>query len=650
MTSNLQRKKGFTFVEVLVALIIIAVGVAGLVSLQRLFLQSSTRAAERVAAMEMAQEKLEELRFTPYENLAAGTLSATKQGKTYQLAWTVTGQYLVSGAWVPSGSPSVPSPLPSEPDAKAVAITVSWTERAGGNESLTLGAWLNSVEARDGGLAVTQPNTRQQPSVIYNPGAAPEVVAIELTDDDDAQSFFVKETTKPAPEVQRRGDKLQVRFDTVTYDEATQTQRIEDFVTVNCSCRFQGINAQGKTPARLILEGDHLVLDPNGSQSTTKMVGVPADTNQPELCTICCRDHHDNTDMVRAGNVYRQEGFFSRTPSGDHRHFTNVNGYLQQAGIDDVYEESCRLRRVDGYYVAYPDWRLQAITVMSSQYLVNAATNENYADYVRDVVRAAVLGQSMPTAPDNRDIDVVPGSYQLIGRAVYVDTMSADHLEKVRTAISADETNWLTKVPLYEVNLTLLGDWESTNATVAPITNEAIQTIVDPENNYYGTYSRGRLQALFGGASTVAMAVGTGNGSILDSAPIHPYDQNVSFENSMLVTIDDDDNDDVQLYSITGEVNCLFYKVKGNSGSWESCKSSDFRHLVINSSEPNVTCEFQTIGNTATASYSCPGIREGTSMAVSFGYTSGNATFTPQSVSVQSIDQNVIQNTELRIN
>lgn len=650
MTSKRKQNKGFTFVEVLVALIIIAVGVAGLVSMQRLFLQSSTRAAERVAAMEIAQEKLEELRFTPYASLAAGSSTKIKQGKTYQLAWTITGQYLVSGAWVPAGSASVPSPLPPEPDAKAVGITVSWTERAGTAEDLTMGAWLNSVEARDGGLAVTQPNTRQQPTVTYNPGAAPEVVAIELTDDDDAQSYFVKETTKPAPEVERRGDKLQVRFDTVTYDEATQTQRIEDFVTVNCSCRFQGISAQGKTPARLVLEGDHLVLDPNGSQNTTKMVGVPADTNQPELCTICCRDHHDSADMVRAGNVYRQEGFFSRLPSGDHRHFTNVNGYLQQAGIDDVYEESCRLRRVDGYYVAYPDWRLQTVTVMSSQYLVNSATNETYADYVRDVVRAAVLGQSIPTQPDDRDITVVPGAYQLIGRGIYVDTMSTEHLQRVSDAIAAGESDWLTKVPLYEVNLTLLGDWESTNSYAGPVTNEPIETIVDPENNYYGTYSRGRLQALFGGAATIRMEVGAGNASILDSAPIHPYEQGQTYANAMLVTIDDDDTDDVPLYSVTGEVNCLFYKVKGNSGSWESCKSNDFRYLTINSSEPNVTCEFQTIGNTATASYSCPGIREGTSLTVSFGYTSGNATLTPSSVSVQSINENVIQNIELRIN
>ena len=38
MTSCKNKSTGFTFVEVLVALVIIAIGVAGLVSLQRMFI------------------------------------------------------------------------------------------------------------------------------------------------------------------------------------------------------------------------------------------------------------------------------------------------------------------------------------------------------------------------------------------------------------------------------------------------------------------------------------------------------------------------------------------------------------------------------------------------------------------------------------
>ncbi|WP_258807246.1 prepilin-type N-terminal cleavage/methylation domain-containing protein [Pseudidiomarina sp. CB1] len=650
MISNRHNRRGFTFVEVLVALVIIAVGVAGLVSLQRMFIQSSTRAAERTAAMELAQEKIEELRFVEYANLAAGSETADREGKTFTVGWTVAERYWSAGGWIPASDPSAPDPLPPEPDIKNVTVSVAWTERAGDAESLDMEAWFSKIESRDGGLVVTQPNPRQQPSVTYNPGAAPEVIAVRLTENDGAEQYQVKETTKPTPQVAKRGDKLQVRFDTVTYDEETQTQRIEDFVTVNCSCRFVGVAENGLTPARLVLEGDYLVLDPNGSQATQKMVGEPADTNQPELCTICCRDHHDSNAMASSGNVYREESSLLRVPSGDHRHFTNVNGQLVQAGLDDVYEESCRLRRVDGYYVTYPDWKVETITAMSSQYLVNAATSGEYTDYVRAVVKALVLNQSLPSPPSGRDMRVVPGAYQLIGRAIYLDRMTDSHRSAVVTAIQNGEADWLTKVPFYEVNLTLLGDWDSANDAVATVTNEPIETIVDPANDYYGTYSRGRLRTVAGGSTSVDITVGAGNASILNSNAVHPFDEGVFYSSDLGVTVIAQDNDETQLYSITGEINCLYYKVTGQTGVWEACKSSDFRDLSISSSDLNVTCEFSTIGNTSTASYSCPGIRAGTSLSISFGYSGGNATISPSSVAVQEISQDVVQDIELRIN
>lgn len=645
MISNRSKNRGFTFVEVLVALVIIAVGVAGLVSLQRMFIQSSTRAAERTAAMELAQEKIEELRFIEYANLATGTDTVVREGKTFSLDWTVADRYWSAGGWVTAADPNAPDPLPPEADTKLVTVSVAWTERAGDAESLDMEAWFSKIESRDGGLVVTQPNPRQQPSVTYNPGAAPEVIAVRLTEDDNAAAYQVKETTKPTPEVMRRGDKLQVSFDTVTYDEATQTQRIEDFVTVNCSCSFAGVGTTGKTPARLILEGDYLVLDPNGSQTTEKMVGIPADNDQPELCDICCRDHHDSSEMVNSGNVYRQENAFLRLPSGDHRHFTNVNGNLVQASLGDVYEESCRLRRVDGYYVLYPDWDIKALTVTSSDYLVNAATSSAYVDYVRNTVKALVLGQSLPDAPDDRDVEVIPGAYQMIARAIYLDRMTQSHYNTIVTAIQNGEQDWLSKVPFYEVNLTLLADWESSNPAVATVDNEEIQTIVDPENNYYGVYSRGLVITQSGGTTNVNATSAVGNASILNSEPVHPFEENRQFQSDLDVTVVAADNDDVELYAITGDINCTaFTKNKG----WQDCKNPDINGISITTSNNNVTCEVNKLGNNAT--YSCPGIRAGTSLSVTFLHSSGTATYTPTSFSVSAISADVRQDTLLEIN
>lgn len=639
--------RGFTFVEVLVALVIIAVGVAGLVSLQRLFLQSSTRATERTAAMEIAQAKLEELRFTEYASLSAGTDSEVRAGKTYSLSWDVTSQYLVGAGWVPAGSPSEPDPLPPEPHAKSVAMSVSWTERAGDAESLALSAWYSSIEGRDGGLVVTQPGARWTPRVTYNPGAAPEVIAVRLTDDANAQAYQVKETTKPAPLVQQEGDKLQVTFNTVTYDEASKTQRIEDFATVNCTCAFKDVGDEGLTPARLTLQQGKLMLDPYGSQPERKMVGV-AIAGQPELCDLCCRDHHDSDEMVAAGNVYRTESG-ERLPSGDHRHFKNVNGQLVQARLGDEYEESCRMRRVDGYYVTYPDWELEAVSIMNSDYLVNSATIVNYTKYVRDVVYSKIMGTAMPAEPEGRDDEYIPGAYQLIARGIYLDRMTPDHLEAVRTAIESNEPDWLAKVPFYEVNLTLLGNWTSSLPTVAEVTSDEIKTIFKPEENYYGYYSRGRLQALSGGTTTIDFDVNGGNASVLGSSVIHLDEEGEHYASQKYATVVASDDQDVTLYSVTGEINCQYYKSQGNSPGYEQCKSNDFSGLVINISDLNAECTYTDGKQKETPSYSCSGIRAGSSPMITFSHPNQREPFSPPFVKIIDISANEVQNINMYV-
>lgn len=628
--------RGFTFVELLVALVIIAVGVAGLVALQRTFIQSSSRAAERTAALEMAQQRLETLRFTPYADIVGGSENVSLDGKDYALSWTVAPFYF-NGSWLTTGQVGLPNPLPALPDAKAATISISWTARGGEAESLTMEAWLGRISARDGGLVVTPPPPRSEPQVVYNPGAAPEVIAVRLTTDDDAQVYQIKETTRPTPTVQRSGDKLQVTFDTVTYDQATQTQRVEDFVTVNCNCRFSDINQNGYTPHRLTLIDGRLSLDPNGGQQVRKRTGVPADANQPALCTQCCRDHHDNNDMVSNGTVYRQETIANRSELGNHRHFKAAPSFLDgllfgdytPAGPNDVYLESCRMRRIDGYYAMYPDWQFKALTATSADYLIDEAGAARYTDYVQAVVRALVLGESLPSPLADRDITVAPGAYQMIGRGIYLDTMSAEHLQAVRDAIANGEQDWLAKVPFYEVNLTLLAEWMASNEPVADITNEDIQTIVDPDLDYYGTYSRGRVSAKTSGSSMMSVMAAQGNASVLGTAPIHP-NENSMLSSALNVTVQAVEGT-TTLYFVTGEINCL--QVNGNS-----CKSNQFRDVAVTTNNLNVSCSYSKQGNADTGSFTCNGIPAGSNFDIFFSKTGFN--FNPSSIAVRNLQGN----------
>lgn len=635
-----RRSRGFTFVELLVALVIIAVGVAGLVALQRTFIQSSSRAAERTAALEMAQQQLEILRFTPYADIAGGNDSLSRDGKDYAIAWTVAPFYF-NGSWLTSGEAGLPDPLPALPDAKAATISISWTARGGEAESLTMEAWLGRITSRDGGLVVTPPPPRSEPQVVYNPGAAPEVIAVRLTTDDDAQIYQIKETTRPTPTVQRRGDKLQVTFDTVTYDQATQTQRVEDFVTVNCNCRFTDIGDGGYTPNRLTLIDGRLTLDPNGGQQVRKRMGAPADADQPALCTQCCRDHHDNNDMVNAGTVYREEAIANRSVIGNHRHFKAAPTFLEGllygdyvvAGPNDVYLESCRMRRIDGYYAMYPDWQFKALTATSADYLIDEAGAANYTEYVQAVVRALVLGESLPSPLADRDITVAPGSYQMIGRGVYLDTMAPEHLQAVRDAINNGEQDWLAKVPFYEVNLTLLAEWMASNDPVADITNEAIQTIVDPDLDYYGTYSRGRVSAKTSGSSLMTVMASQGNASVLGTPPIHP-NENSMLSSALNVTVEATSGT-TTLYYVTGEINCL--QINGSA-----CRSQQFRDVAVTTNNLNVSCSYSKQGNADTGSFACNGIPAGSNFDIFF--TKAGFSFNPSSIAVRNLQSNLDQN------
>lgn len=621
------RVRGFTFVEVLVALVIIAIGVTGLVTLQRTFMQSSVRAAERSAALELAQHRLEQLRFELYDDIDSGNETVLRDDKSYAVNWQVSPQYY-NGLWRTTGDPDLPDPLPPAPDAKAVVIEVAWQQRGGEEQLLTLEGWLGRLTMRDGGLAVTAPPPRNEPRVVYNPGAAPEVIAVRLTEDDNAAAYQVKETTRPTPTVQRTGDKLTVRFDTVTYDEATQTQRVEDFITVNCSCVLTGFDEGGLTPQRLTLVDGRLALDPNGGKPARKITGKPNPnvSDQSDLCTQCCRDHHDNSNMVSAGTVYKHDT--QRNQDGNHRHFRMENGSLVQAtGSGSVYDESCRLRRIDGWYAMYPDWQLHALTATSADYLIDPNGAAVYTDYVRDVVKALVLDDPLPAELSDRDMSVYPGGYQLIGRGIYLDDMSSEHGSVVRQAIVNGEPDWISKVPFYEVNLTLLADWEANNATVASVTNEPIQTIVNPDLNYYGTYSRGRVSANSTGTSLMTVTANSGNASVLGSQPVHVNEQETT-SSSLTVAVDGEVGD-LPVYSITGNIYCLQF-------NGQACKNFHYKDVAVTGL--GVTCTFSKQGNADTGAFACNGIPAGTTTTINF-YKDG-FNFTPSSKSFVLLNKN----------
>lgn len=125
---NMLKQTGQTLVEVLVTVLIIAFGVIALVRFQNYLSYENSLTQQRADATTIAQSRIETLRdyqvlndttgYTSYESIASGTASVTGTSTTYTVTWTVTTN--------------------TDPDYKDVSVVVSWTDRYGSSQSVTL--------------------------------------------------------------------------------------------------------------------------------------------------------------------------------------------------------------------------------------------------------------------------------------------------------------------------------------------------------------------------------------------------------------------------------------------------------------------------------------------------------------------------------
>nr|WP_158651881.1 prepilin-type N-terminal cleavage/methylation domain-containing protein [Marinobacterium profundum] len=515
---------GFTLIEVLISLIVAMIGIVAILQLQGVFLATASNSQHRALAITVAEKKLEELRgfdsivtssssLSSFDGIDSGTatetVSAGSTSYSYNVAWTVT-PYGVSGAVASMASA----------DFKNITVNVNWG--SGVSDNVSLSSIIGAINPKiskfvdGGGLGGSSAQ------VNYTPGLAPEIISIDLGDGTK------KETSKPLPVVSQKGTSNVVNFETVTYDSQFRAVT-EDFTTLNCECKLAGTGA-GLTPAKTVYNATTKSLETDYSYtSVSKETGAvysSGSTNdQPDLCTRCCRDHHDNDSGTDSSYRWYWPGVgdasqavFFNTSTGNHRHFHSSNGtsFTEATAIDDRYRETCRFKRVDGIYRLMQDWKLHDITVMPSNYLASgAAGNALYKTYVGDYLDQLLTSGDFSTPisvskPTGRDLvsgamgSIAQGSTtQLLSRSIYVDPLTSSAVAAIQN-IRAASGAWLSLVPFYEINTAFLSNWSTADATVASVKNEGVVTIVDPINNYYGSYSRGIISAVGSGTTSIS--------------------------------------------------------------------------------------------------------------------------------------------------
>ncbi|WP_051275625.1 type IV pilus modification PilV family protein [Aestuariibacter salexigens] len=627
--------RGFTLIEVIVVAFIVMLGVTGYVTLQSEYVRTDSTLNLRTIATELAQEKLDDLRqFNALESnpgdiayndiddnvggsIAAGAVDVaikTGDGQTHQFtrSWAVTEQYFVDtdadGApdtWLDEGDAGLPAALPAYASQKMVEVTVSFQDNTGAAKQVDVSGSVAPIPVGRSFQATNESdNAKAQPQVVYNPGRAPDVIAYDLGNGENI------ETSKPVPDIDKQGDNNVVQFETIRYIELidrTDKLEQEEFLTVNCECVLAG-TGEGYTASVTMLDDEELVVKPG--EVVTKMTGRVDGVGQPALCEECCRDHHDNLDTVASGSYYRTEGGL---PHGHYKR-TGENTFVPATSVGSKYDEVCRFKRVNGYFALYTDWQLVDIVQFDDQFLFDDAALAAYINYSENVVAAEVTGGSKPIRPEGRDMTVAPGGYQLISRGIYVDRLTSDHRDAIRAKIAAGDSDWKAITPFYDINLTLLSDWSSKDTNIVTVTQEPIQTIVDPVNDFYGTYSRGRLEALRDGITNTRVFSTAFNSGITGTGAISPVDVSAGvLDDTLVVTVDSKAGTE-KFFGLIADINCLIT----TAGVTESCETNndlranfvDLASMDILPSPEQFSCLVNVPKGKSTPFFSCENVSE----------------------------------------
>ncbi|EKP0277819.1 prepilin-type N-terminal cleavage/methylation domain-containing protein [Aeromonas bestiarum] len=671
----MNRQKGFGLLEILITLVVLGVGVVGLVAMSKSALTVSQDGRRYETAMRLAESKLDEFRnfngvmtatapLTAYNQIASASAAVTLSGEPYSLAWTVTNQYLNGSTW--QGTAPVGYRL-SYPGRKAVAVNVGWSDSEGQSHTLQLVGNVSPIES----LSIDQLNgglntARQGPKVNYTPGVAPDVISVELGDGNK------QETSKPLPTVTSKDGQVGklVQFETVTYkpEAGGNTQQVlQDMASVSCSCSY-GSSLTAYLPGQVYSSASKQLYWKAGAMQSKPTGTLDSSVNgQPTLCTSCCKDHFDGSGSSFT-NFY--------APLNTSR--VRYNSALSTV-TSGKYVDACRFVRLDGFYRPLPDWNLVKVVVTTADFLAKPANQASYQKYIKYVVKTYIGWQkstlnwtqgasaTLPTITDfsawlasnaetggdtTTGITVSTGTAQLIARGIYVDVLDPVYL----VGIDTSATDYLTKVPFQDINLTMLAEWTMGPLTLltgsatdyATVTNEAVKTVVDLNNYYFGSYSRGYMTAKKSTKDSgqilrdviIRVAAYQGNSGITASL-ISPQDQSLALSADMLVKIDASQQT-VPTIKVSGRIQCLDRGKGNNNPPPEACSKNTFNNLSISTPNSGATCRIdKPQANNQPAAYLCEA-PENATLAINLSYTNqGSTTYMlqPPSFSVQMTPQ-----------
>ncbi|MFL6593693.1 MAG: prepilin-type N-terminal cleavage/methylation domain-containing protein [Luteimonas sp.] len=531
VSSTNARSRGFTLLEVLVAVVVLAIGLVALAALQGSLTRNSAEAKVRARVAAMLSTRMDDLRSGGYGNLlpegTAAPLTSTTgdcDPATPDAAdWMdcarvqagvgslTTNQTITT--WSGTANFAAAPAAPTVPQFKRLTLTASWSDATGSTHQLSLASDISP-------LALTS-NVIPPPDDLTVGGVGPivrttdpatlGVIPIALN------TSSVSASSNPVPELVGRNNNKQVvgtKFTVLNYTPSSNSgvviqKRFENEV-IKCSCRYGAggtnlpeIYRTAQWPA--VWGGQRYdVYKPSSASAAPGQTfdsGPNSGVDQSPLCQECCRDHHDNaTTGVAKFDPERRDGATTKYD------LNGSNVLVPASTSGGRYVDACRVIRVDGFWRTASDMYSRQLGLLQTESIANVAAKTGvptdsaiaaYTGFVKNYLKQ--YDGTTATAPTNAQslfdgtsginvpalvtIGAVSNSdYRYLhARGLYVDYLEDGARSKLADVLADDgpagkcpagsnvEDCVLPYLPFTAVNVTEIAKWLASNSSVLTV-------------------------------------------------------------------------------------------------------------------------------------------------------------------------------------
>ena len=490
-----RNVRGFSLIEVMIAVIVLAVGLLSLAALQGELFRAGAEAKARANAATIAQQVVEDARSfsflsAPDEDYELGTYGSldsedwevtdvsgvdfTVDREVVRYRWNAAaGEFEINDA---------DAYAVGVPEFKLVRVSVSGTDSNGNDKSVEMTDSIAAIAPADVTKVMQGPTeaSRGPEFWIVPPNKNnPRVVPIAVGDDKSSAS------SNPTPEQFIEDASAVTRFSVLSFtgstaaDEVQLTRRL-DIAAASCVCgTAEGVESTADNPAYNPSVWNGITLQyeeptPVPAGTPVGIADVGNDSEIEPICTVCCRDHLAHANRSPTPDPYRTavgdddsvDARYTYEPKGGGFVFGDL---IPTEKADGLYLDSCHLTRVNGRMRVTIDAQqaslvTTALNTLGSGYL-DADFVTRYSGYVTGHLEEALgkeeaneLPEGYPS-PDSRfpapsttheelfadivspdAISFAEGNVvDLVSFGLYIDYLSDDTLLAYRCAAEEDD-------------------------------------------------------------------------------------------------------------------------------------------------------------------------------------------------------------------